>query len=190
VHVHSQLCIHTLLPIPISAQSPTGAPPPDHHHQDPQPLIPERVLACPSYQRERATTRTPHDLTINSAPAANYPRPHPTPHLELQVNQGTLLPMPHHSTLNHAYLNKGLPDGLIAVGLTTRFRHKFVSRSSFASCCSWGGGGGSVFCAIEIGRCQTAGDVRARARAPLPISLILSPPTFPFSPPPPLPAPP
>ena len=38
-----------------------------------------------------------------------------------------LLPMPHHSTLNHAYLNKSLPEGLIAVGLTSRFRHKFVS---------------------------------------------------------------
>lgn len=38
-----------------------------------------------------------------------------------------LLPMPHHSTMNHAYLNKGLPEGLIAVGVTSRFRHKFVT---------------------------------------------------------------
>lgn len=43
------------------------------------------------------------------------------------MNQGMLLPMPHHSTMNHAYLNKGLPEGLIAVGVTSRFRHKFVT---------------------------------------------------------------
>mmetsp|Transcript_60510 Transcript_60510/g.143868 ORF Transcript_60510/g.143868 Transcript_60510/m.143868 type:complete len:236 (+) Transcript_60510:373-1080(+) len=44
-----------------------------------------------------------------------------------QPQQGVLLPVPHHSTLNHAYVNKALPDGIMAAGLSIRFRAKFVT---------------------------------------------------------------
>uniref|UniRef100_A0A6U4VAS0 Association with the SNF1 complex (ASC) domain-containing protein n=1 Tax=Hemiselmis andersenii TaxID=464988 RepID=A0A6U4VAS0_HEMAN len=42
-------------------------------------------------------------------------------------SQGSLLAVPNHSTLNHSYICRSLPEGLSAVGMTCRFRGKFVT---------------------------------------------------------------
>ncbi|EKX50349.1 hypothetical protein GUITHDRAFT_135491 [Guillardia theta CCMP2712] len=89
--------------------------------QDPtreEPPSPRNTYSCPPVDP---------DEYIKDPPAM-------PPHLQFSLlnhppmpMQGCILPMPHHSTLNHAFLNKDLPDGLVAVGLTSRFRGKFVS---------------------------------------------------------------
>jgi len=93
-------------------------PPIDQDPNREDPPSPRNSYSCPPVDS---------DEYIKDPPAM-------PPHLQFALlnhppasGQGTLLPLPHHSTLNHGYLCKNLPEGLMAVGVTTRYRSKFVT---------------------------------------------------------------
>mmetsp|Transcript_3624 Transcript_3624/g.6855 ORF Transcript_3624/g.6855 Transcript_3624/m.6855 type:complete len:234 (+) Transcript_3624:184-885(+) len=99
------------------AEAPEEAP----IDQDPtrdEPPSPRNSYSCPPVDPDEYIKDPPAMPPHLQFALLNHP---PVP------SQGTLLPMPHHSTLNHSYLCRQLPEGLSAVGVTTRYRSKFVT---------------------------------------------------------------
>mmetsp|Transcript_62741 Transcript_62741/g.168126 ORF Transcript_62741/g.168126 Transcript_62741/m.168126 type:complete len:247 (+) Transcript_62741:46-786(+) len=97
-------------------EEPEGADQPDWAREE--PASPRSSYSCPPVDPDEYIKDPPVVPPHLMLPLLNVP---PRAHL------GFILPVPPLAMLNHAYVCRALPEGLTAVGVTSRLRSKYVT---------------------------------------------------------------